>query len=223
MAPIGKIYSYPGNFRVARAKALAAMNGLEIEDAADFQMGVTNRSAEFLAKFPLGKVPAFESADGKFFLTEGQAIARYVAESGPKAGQLVGEDPATRALIEQWSCFAEQEVAAQVTPPLLMTLFKIIPFDEARYQQCVANVERAAKAVESHLSSGKQFLVGDHLTLADVMVAGVFQLATKFIVDKEMREGLPNLVAWLQRILEVPEMKAAFGPLELCETRVKGQ
>ncbi|KAL2266825.1 hypothetical protein VTJ83DRAFT_6177 [Remersonia thermophila] len=222
MAPLGKIYSYPNNFRVARAQALAALNGLEIEVAQDFQMGVTNRSPEFLSKFPLGKVPAFESADGSFFLTEGQAIARYVAESGPNAGQLVGEDAQTRALIEQWSCFAEQEVASQATPPLLMTLYKIIPFDEAHYGQCVAAVERAAKAVEAHLADGKQYLVADRLTLADVMVVGVFQVATKFIIDNEMRKDLPKFEAYLKRVLEVPEMKAAFGPLELCETRVKG-
>jgi elongation factor 1-gamma len=39
-------------------------------------MGVTNKSPEFLAKFPFGKIPAFESADG-FRLFEGDAIARY--------------------------------------------------------------------------------------------------------------------------------------------------
>jgi len=37
---------------------------------------VDNKKAEFLSKFPLGKIPAFESPDG-FKLTEGIPIARF--------------------------------------------------------------------------------------------------------------------------------------------------
>ena len=35
-----------------------------------------NKKPEFLAKFPHGKIPAFEGSDG-FKLFEGTAIARY--------------------------------------------------------------------------------------------------------------------------------------------------
>lgn len=64
------------------------MNGLEI-DIPPFVMRETNRTPDFLSKFPLGKVPAFEGADG-FCLTESVAIATYLAKSGPKADQLLG-------------------------------------------------------------------------------------------------------------------------------------
>lgn len=64
------------------------MQGLEIE-IPPFTMGVDNKTPEFLAKFPLGKVPVFEGADG-FYLSESVAIATYFAQSGPKAGQLLG-------------------------------------------------------------------------------------------------------------------------------------
>lgn len=199
------------------------MNGLEIEIAPDFQMGVTNKTPEFLAKFPLGKIPAFESGDGSFALTEGQAIARYVAESGPKAAQLVGEDARTRALIEQWSCFAEQEISSAVLPPLLMCVAKLYTFDQGRYDQCVSSLERCLERVEIGLQGGKKFLVGEQLTLADVMIAGVLYLAAKTLVDQEMRKKVPNTVEYLKAVMEVPEMKQAFGELQFCEERVKGQ
>lgn len=184
---------------------------------------MTNKTPEFLAKFPLGKVPAFESGDGQFFLTEGQAIARYVAESGPKAGQLVGEagDARTRALIEQWSCFAEQELAANVIPPLLMVVLNMTPYNEASYTQHVANFERALKRVDAALQGGRKFLVGDQLTLADVMILGPLFLAAKFIMDADMRKEAPNVEGYIRGLLEVPEIKNAFGELELCEKRVK--
>ncbi|KAK4101233.1 glutathione S-transferase [Parathielavia hyrcaniae] len=230
MAPFGRVYSYPNNYRVLRLHVLAALNDLTLEDAPDFQVGVTNRTPEFLAKFPLGKVPAFESGDGTLHLTEGQAIARYVAESGPRAAQLLGdpEDTTTRALVEQWACFATQELEANLTPSLLMCMYKLVPYDETRYAHHVAAYERALGALEAAVSGPggekkKKFLVGERLTLADVMVAGVLQLATRVLVDAEMRKVLPGVEAYLKGIMELPEMRVAFPPLELCEVRAKGQ
>jgi hypothetical protein len=45
-------------------------------DLKPFEFGVTNKSPEFLDKFTLGKIPAFEGNDG-FTLLEGASIARY--------------------------------------------------------------------------------------------------------------------------------------------------
>ena len=53
----------------------AAISGLEIE-LPPFEFGVTNKSPEFVQKFPLAKIPAFEDNEG-FRLIEGTAIARY--------------------------------------------------------------------------------------------------------------------------------------------------
>ncbi|KAK4034678.1 glutathione S-transferase [Parachaetomium inaequale] len=222
MAPFGRFYSYPNNYRVQRCEVIAAMNGLTVELVPGFQAGVTNQSPEYLAKFPLGKIPGFESGDGSFHLAEGQAIARYVAESGPKADQLLGAagDAKTRALIDMWSCFAEQELAANLTPPGLMSV-KILPYDEARYNMHIAAFERALGRVEAELKDGRKFLVGGQLTLADIMIVGVLQASTKYIMDKEMRKQVPGVEAYLKNIMEVPEMKEAFGSLELIEARAK--
>ncbi|KIO11413.1 hypothetical protein M404DRAFT_127786, partial [Pisolithus tinctorius Marx 270] len=55
--------------------AAADLSGLDI-DVPHFEFGVTNRTPEFLEKFPLGKIPAFEDNTG-FALVEGIAIARH--------------------------------------------------------------------------------------------------------------------------------------------------
>ncbi|RYP60501.1 hypothetical protein DL770_009978 [Monosporascus sp. CRB-9-2] len=220
MAPFGKIYSYPGNFRVQRAQVVAALNGLEVSVPEDFKMGETNKSPEYLSKFPMGKVPALECADG-FCLAEGAAICRYLASVGPKASQLLGADPKTQARISEWSFFAETELTTNVLPPFLMCVFKLEPFDEGRYNKHLGNVERACKRVETAVAGGKKHLVGDELTLADIMVAGILFWAFKFFIDAEMRKGLPNAVAWVQNVAETKEFKDVFGTLEMCETRTK--
>ena len=67
--------SDPNNARVAKVLIAAEYNGLQVEEV-HIQMGVDNKKPEFLAKFPLGKVPTFESNDG-FYLYESNAIAYY--------------------------------------------------------------------------------------------------------------------------------------------------
>jgi elongation factor 1-gamma len=203
-------------------QAVAALSGLEVVMDPDFVMRETNRTPEFLAKFPLGKVPAFEGADG-FCVAEGQAICRYIADSGNNSAQLLGADARARAKVEEWACFAEAEITAHVLPPMLMTMFRLIPFDEARFNQCAADLERALRRVDVALQQGQRFLMGgDKITLADVMVGGVLLLAGKFLMDREMREkAAPNVERYLKGLMEIPEMKGAFGEIELCESRLK--
>ena len=63
-------------------KAAVAFAGLKVDVPAQYELFVDNKKPEFLAKFPHGKIPAFEGADG-FKLTETPAIARY-SESCPQ-------------------------------------------------------------------------------------------------------------------------------------------
>ena len=62
--------------------------------AKDFVFGETNKKPDFLKKFPLGKVPAFEGSDG-VLLTESNAIAYYVANDELRGGS----DAAARAQV----------------------------------------------------------------------------------------------------------------------------
>ncbi|KAI0117669.1 glutathione S-transferase [Nemania sp. FL0031] len=221
MAPFGTIYSYATNPRVNRAMIIADMNGLEIDIPA-FTMRETNRTTEFLSKFPLGKVPAFEGADG-FCLTESIAIATYFAKSGPKADQLLGSDFKSQALITQWACFAEGQLFNDVFVPIAMTVLKLYTFDQKRFTDHLDGVEKDVKYLEKVLQGGKKFLVGDKLTMADLMVTSLLFHAFKYIVDAEMRKKLPNLVAYIQAFAAAPEHKKYYGELEFCETRITAQ
>ncbi|KAI0815969.1 glutathione S-transferase [Xylaria sp. FL0064] len=216
MAPFGTIWTYANNPRVNRALIVADINGLEIDIPA-FTMRETNRTPEFLAKFPLGKVPAFESADG-FCLTESIAIASYIAQAGPKAGQLLDEK--TRALITQWSTYAEGELFTNCFMPLAMVVFKYYPVNEQAFDFHVNALLRNAKYLETVLQGGKKHLVGDKLTMADLMVTSVLYSAFQYFLDVETRKELPNLTAYIQAFAAVPEYKKYYGELQLCETRL---
>lgn len=185
-------------------------------------MGKTNRTPEFLAKFPMGKVPALECADG-FCISESAAICTYLAGSGPAAEQLLGSasDAKKQARIAEWNFFSENELVPHVMMPAIMCLFNIIPFDEKKYEMHAGNLTRSLKRVEAALQGGKKYLVGDELTLADIMVSGSLFFALGFMIDAQMKKDIPETVKYLQGLSELPEFKKAFGELKSIETAVK--
>ncbi|KAG2421112.1 hypothetical protein HFD88_000728 [Aspergillus terreus] len=216
MAPFGKIYSYPNNPRVAKAQAAANINGLEL-DIPEFKIGETNRTPEFLAKFPFGKVPAFEGADGTT-LVESDAIAQYIAESGPAADQLVGATPVQRALIRQWISFADGEAIAPVIE-LVIPRLGFRPFNAATETAALEKLERSLGYLEKHLAGRTWLATAEKLSLADITVASALQWGFVYAIDAEMRAKYPSVMAWYQRTIESEGVKQAFGEQKYVEKR----
>ncbi len=53
------LYTYPESFRASKALIAAKYSGVEVRvvcEPPEFELGKTNKTEEFLAKFPLGKV-----------------------------------------------------------------------------------------------------------------------------------------------------------------------
>ncbi|KAI6126334.1 hypothetical protein EDD16DRAFT_1516795 [Pisolithus croceorrhizus] len=75
MAAIGKLYTVPGVGQITVFKSTAAVARVELEEPV-YKHYEDDEVPEFPAKFPCGRIAAFESAEG-FNLTEGAAIARY--------------------------------------------------------------------------------------------------------------------------------------------------
>jgi elongation factor 1-gamma len=60
----GTLYTYADNFRAFKCLIAAKYSGAVVKIADGFVLGETNKSADFLAKFPFGKVPVFEDETG---------------------------------------------------------------------------------------------------------------------------------------------------------------
>jgi elongation factor 1-gamma len=181
-------------------------------------MGVTNKSREYLSRFPLGKIPALFTASG-FNLTESSAIAYYVADCGPKREQLLGSTAEERALVQQWTFFTETSLMPAAVA-LILPLVGAKPFDEKVCAEKDAELKRWLEYVEGHLKATTWLVRNDvGPSLADLFVAATVDLAFKYYVDKEMREGYPSIVAWFDRVMCVPEVKEIFGKIEWVEKR----
>lgn len=177
---------------------------------------VDNKTPEFRAKFPVGKVPAFEGADG-LLLPESDAIAQYLSQSGPYSGQLLGRDATTSAKIRQWISFFDGEVYPHMLD-LVIWRVGIAPFDQSTETKALARLEFALDVLEKHLD-GRKWLVGEELTLADLTGASSLLWAFMHIIDASERKRFPNVVAWYLRTIETDEVKEVFGPPNLIDVK----
>jgi glutathione S-transferase len=160
---------------------------------------------DHLARHPLGRVPALELADGKV-LFESTAIVLALADMYPD-GELSGPPGSTvRGQVYEWSIFAMTELertalAARPSTAHVEEEFRAHHREAARL---------AAGAVAQQLDD-REFLLGDSLTAADVVVGGVLAVVDHVgLLDVVPRPG----VRYLRRLRNRPAYAAALERTE---------
>jgi elongation factor 1-gamma len=196
---------------VWKAAIAGQYTGVTVKEAEGFQMGVTNKTPEFLAKFPLGKVPAAETADGPLF--ESNAIARYVARSGKN--NLYGANNYEAALVEQWIEWVGSEISL-ASDAWTYPIFGYAPFNAQATAKAKEDIRKGMKFLNEHLLN-HTFLVGQRVTLADIVVAMAFHRLYTVVLDANFRKPYQNVTRWFQTCVHQPQFKTVMGEVKLCE------
>lgn len=162
---------------------------------------------EFQRISPRKKIPVFE--DGSLKLFESCAIATYLARTyGQGDTVLLPTDPAERARCDEWCYFTAMELDAT-------SLYVIRRHGDLSeiYGEAPVAVECAGEyfarqiaVPEAELADGRPFLLGDRLTVADIVMIPCLNWAIRY--------GQPvpeNLSAYRGRIAKRPAYKAAFA------------
>ncbi|KAH7882770.1 hypothetical protein F5I97DRAFT_1908247 [Phlebopus sp. FC_14] len=213
MAPIGKLYSYPPMRQTLIIKATAALADVELDVVADYKHFEDNKKPDFLAKFPHGKIPALECANG-LNLTEGAAIARYIASFASNSN-LLGSTLESAAQVDQWAHFGETEISI-MNELIFQMLNNYIPYNKAFHTALVERQLRSLNTLEAHLQT-RTFLVGERITLADITVAAIVYRAVAIAVDAPTRAKLPNTIRHLETIINQPKLVEIFGKPQYVE------
>jgi glutathione S-transferase len=166
-----------------------------------------HHSPEYLKINPAGKVPAL--VDGDLVLTESVAIVRYLAEKYRDRGLL----PASlrdRAELDRWLLFT----ATELEQPLwrIARHTRLYPEgDRLPADAAIASREFKAMAqvVERHMQ-GREFVVGDQVSVADIVLAYTLDWANMVGLLGEC----PNLLAYMERMYRreraAPRISAAL-------------
>lgn len=75
---------------------------------------------------------------------------------------------------------------------------------------------RAYRTLNDYLAD-KTFLVGERITLADLVVAGVLSRVFLVNFDAELRKELFHVVRYAETVINDPKIKGVFGPLEFAD------
>lgn len=205
----GILHTYPENFRAYKALIAAQYSGADVKVAPNFVFGETNKSDDFLRKFPAGKVPAFESSDGKVLLTESNAIAYYVASPSLRGGELP-----TQARVWQWASWADSELlpasCAWVFPYL-----GIMQFNKQNVERAKSDLLAALRVLDAHLLT-RTFLETERVTLADIIVFTTLLHAFQHVLDPQVRSEIVNVQRWFLTLAHQPQVAAVVGELSLC-------
>ncbi|KAF8890750.1 elongation factor 1-gamma [Infundibulicybe gibba] len=213
MSSAGTLWTIPAQAKGKAIRAAAAWGGIKVDLPAAYEHFNTNKTPEFLAKFPHGKIPAWEGADG-FKLFEATAIARYIAGLAPNSG-LLGGDAHDTALVDQWVHLVESEVDMNTDIANLLVR-GVIPYSKPVHTAAIDRQLRTLKTLDAHLSS-RTFFVGERITLADIFVATLVFRACSVTIDAPTRAQIPNLIRHLETIVNQPKLAGLFEPITYLE------
>lgn len=127
----------------------------------------------------------------------------------------MGKTEKDYASIVQWMSFFNQEIVVMIVEQWL-PLVGIRPYDKEAIKLYARMAQAAVDVVEEHLG-GKDYLVGDALSLADVFCAGIITLGFQFFYDKAWRERNPNVSRWYEVMIKLPIMSDVMGKIELLD------
>ncbi|KIY71375.1 elongation factor 1-gamma [Cylindrobasidium torrendii FP15055 ss-10] len=196
-------------------RAVCTLSGIPFKAPSGYEHFKTNKEAAFRAKFPHGKIPAWEEDD--FFLSEGDSILRYVASKAPN-GDFYGNSTKEAALIDQFIHLADSEVFAS-SIQIYFVCYGVIPYSKPAQTLFFERQARALRTLELRLAS-RTFLVGERITAADLYIAAVMQHSVHNTIGKAASSQYPSLVRHLETIANQPQLKDIFGVTEYTDNRL---
>lgn len=187
-----KIYSFPYSLPSYRTRLAASLLSFNIEDQIIDLSKNEQKSPEFLAINPLGKVPVM--TDDHLIVTDSMAILRYLARKSQTEHWYPESDIATAAKIDSLLSLVSNELYEGIEKARLITAFKMLP--EELLPQCETITHDALQILNTQLE-GNVFLVNDTPTIADIAVA-----STLLFIDESSfsLDNYKNIQNWLNNI-----------------------
>lgn len=200
-----KLYDFSLSPRARKVRITLAAKGLEYDRVPiDITKG-EQKTPEYLAINPSGKVPALQ--DDGTTVYESTIIMEYLNEAY-LTPPLLPDDRGQRARARVLMHYADNPYEHAVATLAAELLLKPMQGGGAADHEVVSQATRALHLCFDHLTNelgNNDFLVGSTLTLADIPYVSWALLFPRLNVDIPH----PRLAAWINRLKEQPSVQAA--------------
>lgn len=198
-----QLYCFGESGNAYKAALALELSGLEWDPVhVDFFGGET-RGDDYRSNInEMGEVPVL--VDGDFRTSQSGAIQAYVTE---KSGKFGGRDHAENYEAFRWVLWDNHKLSSQAG--MTRFLMNFLPEDK-RPQEVIAFMQgrlKAAYQVLDHHLKGREWIVGDQLTNADLSCCGYLFYPEPFGFD---RADWPNIDHWLTNIQDTPGWKHPY-------------
>ena len=202
-----KLYDLPASPNTRRVRIFIAEKNLKIDMVPINMMSGENKTEEYLAKNPLGRMPLLELDDGTC-LAESIAICRYLESEFPDP-PLFGTTSLEKAQIEMW----QRRMEFQFLNPMIDIFRNTHEMWKDRIVQIPQVAEIASESVKEQMVwldqelEGKEYIVGGGYSVADITAQCAFVMG-KAAVGIRIPEDLSNLNDWWSRVTSRPTARA---------------
>ncbi len=190
-------------------KLFMAEKGIDIPRVeVDLRAG-ENRQDAYKAKNPAGQLPALELDDGTV-LAEILPICEYLDEKYPNP-PLIGTNAEERGVTRMWT----RRIDLNICEPMAngFRFAEGLPLFQSRIR-CIPQAADDLKAITREklawldgLIAGRQWIVGDRFTLADILLYAFVEFGGQ--VGQALDPANKNLVAWKERYETRPALAKA--------------
>jgi glutathione S-transferase len=178
-----------------KVRLLFSHLGIEYERRELSVIDRSNRPEVIGDKNPALRVPTLVLDDGRT-LGESNAITWYFADGT----EYLPSDPFERAQVLQWLFFEQYDHEPNIAVARFWNIAGLDPGDEQRAAKRAGGA-RALTAIERHLAAGREYLVADRYTIADIALYAYTHVADEGGFELS---GYPAIGAWLDRVASQP-------------------
>lgn len=189
-------------------RMFAAEKGIDLPTETIDIIAGANRQSDYLEKNPAGGSPCLQLDDGSY-LSEITAICEYLEEKYPEP-PLIGSTPEERAKARMWArrvdLYINENLANgfRYSDGLAMFKDRMTTLPEAA--EGLKRIAQEKITWLDGLMDGKEYIAGDRLTLADILLYCFLSFGTQ--VGQPLNENNKNIVAWHERMAARPSAKA---------------
>ena len=187
---------------------------LDFEDADLEDISKRNSYAQ---KTPTTTLPFLETSEGN--VSESISIETFLAKKFKP--DLLGSNTFERAKVNQWIEFASCEIQ-KCLQEIIYPIFHWREYNKDSAIEADKNLKQYVIILEKELNHGKPYLLGNKITLADIVLFRYLRFFMMFHFIENLRKSVfPKLTKWFENIMNTPEAIKAYGRTLLCKKQLK--